>query len=123
MSQLHILKRNGTHQSVSPDKILARLDTLSFGLDRNFVDLRGLVDNIMKGLTDNLPAEKLDELMAQTAAYAVTKHPDYGLLQFNYVNTWLAPRIGLRLVVYVPADDATAAAATRARDAVPLPVH
>lgn len=50
-------------------------------------------------------------------------HPDYGLLQFNYVNTWLAPRIGLRLVVYVPADDATAAAATRARDAVPLPVH
>lgn len=34
-------------------------------------------------------------------------HLDYGLLQFNYMNTWLAPRAGLRLVTYVPADDAT----------------
>jgi transcriptional regulator with XRE-family HTH domain len=34
-------------------------------------------------------------------------HLDYGLLQFSYMNTWLAPRAGLRLVTYVPADDAT----------------
>jgi transcriptional regulator with XRE-family HTH domain len=34
-------------------------------------------------------------------------HLDYGLLQFNYMNTWLAPRTGLRLVTYVPADEAT----------------
>jgi hypothetical protein len=35
-------------------------------------------------------------------------HRDLGLLQFNFVNTWLAPRTGLRLVAYIPADDATA---------------
>lgn len=35
-------------------------------------------------------------------------HADLGLLQFNYVNTWLAQRAGLRLVIYIPADDATA---------------
>lgn len=34
-------------------------------------------------------------------------HRDLGLLQFNYLNTWLAPRAGLRLVSYIPADDAT----------------
>ena len=34
-------------------------------------------------------------------------HLDFGLLQFNYMNTWLAPRAGLRLVTYVPADEAT----------------
>ena len=34
-------------------------------------------------------------------------HRDFGLLQFNYMNTWLAPRAGLRLVTYVPADEAT----------------
>jgi hypothetical protein len=34
-------------------------------------------------------------------------HRDLGLLQFNYLNTWLAPRAGLRLVSYLPADDAT----------------
>jgi hypothetical protein len=37
-------------------------------------------------------------------------HRDLGLLQFNYLNTWLAPRAGLRLVSYIPADDATSAA-------------
>lgn len=34
-------------------------------------------------------------------------HRDLGLLQFNFMNTWLAPRAGLRLVSYIPLDDAT----------------
>jgi transcriptional regulator with XRE-family HTH domain len=37
-------------------------------------------------------------------------HPEIGLLQFNFTNLWLAPRAGLRLVSYTPADDATRAA-------------
>jgi transcriptional regulator with XRE-family HTH domain len=49
-------------------------------------------------------------------------HRDLGLLQFNFVNTWLAPRTGLRLVSYIPADDATAEA-TRAFDTMrPHPI-
>ena len=39
-------------------------------------------------------------------------HRDLGLLQFNYLNTWLAPRAGLRLVTYIPADDPTREAVT-----------
>ena len=34
-------------------------------------------------------------------------HRDLGLLQFTYLNSWLAPRAGLRLVSYIPADEAT----------------
>jgi hypothetical protein len=40
-------------------------------------------------------------------------HRDLGLLQFNYLNTWLAPRAGLRLVTYIPADDPTREAVTQ----------
>jgi transcriptional regulator with XRE-family HTH domain len=49
-------------------------------------------------------------------------HRDLGLLQFNFVNTWLAPRTGLRLVSYIPADEATAEA-TRVFDTMcPQPI-
>jgi transcriptional regulator with XRE-family HTH domain len=49
-------------------------------------------------------------------------HKDFGLLQFNYMNTWLAPRAGLRLVTYVPADDATRDAIAEFDTAVPRPI-
>ncbi|MDQ1709868.1 MAG: hypothetical protein QOG49_1253, partial [Frankiaceae bacterium] len=45
------------------------------------------------------------------------------LLQFNYVNTWLAPRAGLRLVTYIPADDATSEAVTRFDRLTPRPIR
>jgi hypothetical protein len=34
-------------------------------------------------------------------------HNDLGLLQFTHTHSWLAARAGLRLVTYVPADEAT----------------
>jgi hypothetical protein len=35
------------------------------------------------------------------------RHPEVGLLKFETTNTWLAPRAGWRLLVYVPADAET----------------
>jgi transcriptional regulator with XRE-family HTH domain len=35
------------------------------------------------------------------------RHPDVGLLKFEVTNTWLAPRSGRRMLVYVPADTET----------------
>lgn len=49
-------------------------------------------------------------------------HRDFGLLQFNYVNTWLAPRAGLRLVTYLPADDSTSEAVADFDTATPRPI-
>ena len=34
-------------------------------------------------------------------------HRDLGLLQFSHVHSWLSPRTALRIVTYVPADEAT----------------
>ncbi|HWB65729.1 MAG TPA: helix-turn-helix transcriptional regulator [Mycobacteriales bacterium] len=39
-------------------------------------------------------------------------HSDLGLLRFHYTNLWLSQQLGLRLVSYTPADDATADAVT-----------
>jgi transcriptional regulator with XRE-family HTH domain len=49
-------------------------------------------------------------------------HRDLGLLQFNYLNTWLAPRTGLRLVTYIPADDSTRDAASQFDAMTPGPI-
>jgi transcriptional regulator with XRE-family HTH domain len=50
-------------------------------------------------------------------------HRDLGLLQFNYLNTWLAPRAGLRLVSYLPADDATRQALVEFDRLQPSPIE
>lgn len=49
-------------------------------LDTKFVDVNMLTEAVTRGVTDKISIEKLNELIAQTAAYAVTKHPDYGLM-------------------------------------------
>jgi transcriptional regulator with XRE-family HTH domain len=50
-------------------------------------------------------------------------HRDLGLLQFNFLNTWLAPRAGLRLVSYIPADDPTREAVSRFDDLPLRPIE
>jgi hypothetical protein len=35
------------------------------------------------------------------------QHPRAGLLTFQTTNTWLAPRLGGRMIVYLPADERT----------------
>ena len=49
-------------------------------------------------------------------------HRRLGLLQFTYTQTWLAPHTGLRLVAYVPADEATVEAVDRFEKMVPEPI-
>jgi ribonucleoside-diphosphate reductase subunit M1 len=77
---MNLKKRNGTLQPLDESKIRRRFDRVTEGLDLNYVDIPKMVEVVMKGCTDQMPTGKLDELIAQTAAYAVTKHPDYGLL-------------------------------------------
>ena len=77
---LHVTKRNGDLQELDRAKIQRRLEQLCDGLDTRFVDCQGLTDTIVKGANENMQTAKIDELIAQTAAYAVTKHPDYGIL-------------------------------------------
>ena len=79
-STAFVQKRNGSIVPLDGAKIRRRLDVLSKDLDRQYVDIDGLVETILRGVNDNMSTEKLDELIAQTAAYAITRHPDFGLL-------------------------------------------
>jgi transcriptional regulator with XRE-family HTH domain len=49
-------------------------------------------------------------------------HRDLGLLQFTYTHGWLTPRTGLRLITYVPADEATQDAVAHFADLEPRPI-
>ena len=79
-STAFVQKRNGSIVPLDGAKIRRRLDVLSKDLDRQYVDIDSLVETILRGVNDNMSTEKLDELIAQTAAYAITRHPDFGLL-------------------------------------------
>lgn len=79
MSNL-VTKRDGRTEPLDPTKLQKRIERVCTGLDLNFVDVPKLVETIVNGASNQIHTSKLDELVAQTAAYCVTKHPDYGLL-------------------------------------------
>ncbi|KPI89141.1 putative ribonucleoside-diphosphate reductase large chain [Leptomonas seymouri] len=75
---LTVLKRNGEVQPYDAAKIHRRFERVMDDLDRDHLDIEMLTENVTRGLTDQIRYDSLDELVAQTAAYSVTKHPDYG---------------------------------------------
>jgi ribonucleoside-diphosphate reductase alpha chain len=75
-----VIKRDGRRESVKFDKITARLDKLSYGLDTRFVQPVDVAKKVVSGIYDGVTTEELDRLAAETAASMTTKHPDYALL-------------------------------------------
>eukprot|EP00759_Apiculatamorpha_spiralis_P011748 PhF_6_TR18961/c2_g1_i1/m.27825/K00525/E1.17.4.1A, nrdA, nrdE; ribonucleoside-diphosphate reductase alpha chain len=80
MTVLSVVKRGSTSEKLERSKLVARVRNLTTGLDLRYVDVDGIVDTVVKGSYDGIATTKLDELIAQTAAYMATKHPDYALL-------------------------------------------
>lgn len=77
---VYIVKRSGNREPFSRDKLTARVERMMFGLDKNFVDVTHVVNQIADGVVNGMSSAKIDELAGQAAAYSVTRHPDYGLL-------------------------------------------
>jgi ribonucleoside-diphosphate reductase subunit M1 len=75
-----VIKRDGTGQRVSLDKITHRIRKLCYGLDMKFVDPVGIAMKVVTGIYDRVKTTELDNLSAETAAYKTTDHPDYGIL-------------------------------------------
>ena len=80
MTVLSVVKRSSKTQKLERSKLLARLTSLTHGLDLRYVTPEGIVDSVIQGSFDGITTHKLDELCAQTAAYSATKHPDYAIL-------------------------------------------
>ncbi len=77
---MQVIKRNGKNESVSFDKITARIKKLCYGLDSNFVDPIHISQKVIQGLFNGVTTSELDNLAAETAASLAAIHPDYGIL-------------------------------------------
>ena len=63
-----VVKRDGRHESVKFDKITARIDKLSYGLDPAFVEPVEVAKKVIEGLYDGVSTLDLDNLAAEIAA-------------------------------------------------------
>src|SRR3954466_4419969 len=77
---MFVLKRDGTKESVKFDKITARIQKLSYGLDPHHVDPIQVAKKVIDGVFDGVTTSELDNLAAETAASLTVRHPDYAQL-------------------------------------------
>ncbi len=77
---MFVIKRDGTKESVKFDKITARVQKLSYGLDPAHVDPIQVAKKVIDGVYDGVTTIELDNLAAETAASLTVRHPDYALL-------------------------------------------
>lgn len=77
---MYVVKRNGKQEPVHFDKITTRIEKLSYGLNRDYVNPVEIAKVVIQGLYDGIPTTELDNLAAETAASLTTKHPDYAIL-------------------------------------------
>jgi len=77
---MFVVKRDGKRESVKFDKITARIQKLSYGLEPIHVDPTQVAMKVIEGLYDGVTTSELDNLAAEIAASLTTKHPDYALL-------------------------------------------
>ncbi len=77
---MYVVKRSGKTEAVKFDKITARIEKLSYGLHREYVDSIDVAKKVIQGLYDGVTTTELDNLAAETAASLTVKHPDYAQL-------------------------------------------
>ncbi|KAK1927108.1 ribonucleoside-diphosphate reductase large chain [Papiliotrema laurentii] len=75
-----IYKRDGRKEAVAFDKVTARINKLSYGLDPNFVEPAEITMKVIQGIHAGITTVELDNLAAETAAYMTSRHPDYAIL-------------------------------------------
>ncbi len=87
--EMHVIKRNGTVELVSFDKILARIRSAGNNLiqpawldsDSSFkINYTALAIKVIDQLYDNISTAKIDELTSEQCATMASIHPDYNLL-------------------------------------------
>jgi ribonucleoside-diphosphate reductase alpha subunit len=90
--KMHVMKRNGSLEAVSFDKIMQRIHRLCWpeGVKPNLkgsraqtglsVDVSRIVGSICASIVDGITTTKLDDLTADKAASLTTVNPDYGIL-------------------------------------------
>jgi len=75
-----VIKRDGRKESVKFDKITARINKLSYGLNQMYVDPVKVAQRVVNGVYRGVKTTELDNLAAEEAAAMSVIHPDYALL-------------------------------------------
>jgi ribonucleoside-diphosphate reductase alpha chain len=77
---MRVIKRNGEHEVIAFDKILARIRNVGRQAGITAVNYTSLAMKVIDQLYDGIPTTKIDELTAEQCATMATQHPDYGTL-------------------------------------------
>ncbi len=77
VSSLMVLKRDGTKEPVSLDKITNRVSVLSTGLH---IDPIVVAQKAIPGLYPDITSTEIDNYLSETAAALTVEHPDYSYL-------------------------------------------
>jgi ribonucleoside-diphosphate reductase alpha chain len=77
---MHVYKRDGRKETIKFDKVQARIQKLSYGLDTEHVNIIQLSMKVIEGIYDGVTTSELDNLAAEIAATMASKHPDYSIL-------------------------------------------
>lgn len=80
MEERFVVKRDGTHQKILPEKIRIRMEKLMTGLNTEYIHLDVVVKKVSEGIYDGVNTSQLDSLAAETCAYMTIVHPDYSKL-------------------------------------------
>ena len=79
-TDMRVVKRNGEHEVIAFDKILARIRNVGGQAGISAVNYTALAMKVIDQLYDGIPTTKIDELTAEQCATMATQHPDYGTL-------------------------------------------
>lgn len=85
---MQVIKRDGSKEAVSFDKILRRIQRQAVGLSP-LLETERLAQKTIEGLYDGVTTHELDELAANHAANLLSYHPDYSLLAARLLITRL----------------------------------
>ena len=80
MEERFVVKRDGSHQQIFPEKIRIRMEKLMEGLNAEYMNLEVVVNKVSEGIYDGVQTSQLDSLAAETCAYMTIVHPDYSKL-------------------------------------------
>ena len=82
--EMEVVKRNGSRETISFDKITKRIRSLGKNLQ---IDPLKISQKVIENLYDGVSTSELDELTAQQAASMCLEHPDHSMLAGNVASS------------------------------------
>ena len=82
-----IKKSDGTTIPYDSQRIISYLESLTTGLNKDYLDLQSVEKKVRLGISQNMTTEELNIFLSETLAYLNILHPDYSNLAARVVVT------------------------------------